>query len=109
MTIDDVQKITNIFKKQPMPKHQLYFSQQQIESIKTEGEDIDLNKMTINGYPFKILEDPFQGGDNFVKRILKEFENASKIERGTGLHNCPYCLSSDGSYYCTDHSKCEKK
>lgn len=67
MTIDDVQKITNIFKKQPMPKHQLYFTQQQIERMKTEGEDIDLNKMTINGYPFEILEDPFQevyeGGD----------------------------------------------
>jgi hypothetical protein len=57
MTIEDVEKMTNILKSQPMPKQPrtLYFLLEQIEIMKKEGEDIDFDKMTINGYPFEIL------------------------------------------------------
>ena len=87
MTIEDVRQMAKIFANQPIQTQprKLYFTQSQVDRMKSAGNKIDLENWTIDGYPFEIIEDPFrglyQGGDNFVERILKEFENVPPTKK----------------------------
>jgi hypothetical protein len=91
MTIEDVNKLSKILQEQGMASYKpvkLYFSQRQVDLMQQQGEDVNLDKMTINDHPFEILEDPFENEyqglslrhqcrrDSLLDRLLKEFENA---------------------------------
>jgi hypothetical protein len=55
LTIRDVMQLQKKFEKLPEPLT-LYFTQDQVKQMILEGETVDYDKMTINGYKFDFFE-----------------------------------------------------